>query len=87
MVLNLWFDKPTSVFKLKSLLQLNFIGWGLGKCQRISVCCIVVSQVSNGMTSLFSDGIVSQDMPDVGVTLTPTRPYVAGFSAHLVECC
>jgi len=43
--------------------------------------------VSNQITHLFSDGIVSQEMPDVGVKLSARHPPVHsnGFSAHLLS--
>ena len=50
MVLNLWFFVSTSVFKLKSLLQLNFIGWGVGKFRR----CTVVSSLNINIQSDYS---------------------------------
>ena len=54
MVLNLvvsfWFVVPTSVFKLKSLLHLIFIGWGVGKFWR----CTVVSSLDISIQSDYS---------------------------------
>ena len=49
--------------------------------------------VSNQITHLFSDGIVSQEMPDVGVKLSarhlaPTRPFERNFgTSRSVEYC
>ena len=47
--------------------------------------------VSNQITHLFSDGIVSQEMPDVGVKLSarhlaPTRPFERNFGTSVEYC-
>ena len=48
------FDIPPSVFKLKSLLQLNFIGWEVGKCWHAAVRCTVVSSRDINIQSNYS---------------------------------
>ena len=47
--------------------------------------------VSNQITHLFSDGIVSQEMPDVGVKLSarhlaPTHPFERNFGTSVKYC-
>ena len=56
-----------SVFKLKSLLHFEFHWVGVWEISTLHICFIPGHMYPIKFTHLFSDGIVSQEMPDVGV--------------------
>ena len=74
MVLNLWFDVPTSCLQVEELatIEFNWLGYGeLSTCFcLLHPCFFLEHKHPIELLVLFSDGIVSQDMPDVGVTDT-----------------